>query len=58
MIIELGRVIQAQEAVTETNPAKIPLTIIDRSGLPRYSQATIVAAMPPAEAPMLVVKAM
>ncbi len=58
IIAELPTETQAQEAVTPTKPANTPLIIIERSGLPRYSQAATVEATAPKAAAVLVVMAM
>ncbi len=41
-----------------TSPARMPLMVIERSGLPDFSWETIVAAMPPADAERVVVTQM
>src|SRR5688572_21197344 len=58
MIAAPATVTTAHPAVMPTSPARQPLRIIDRSGLPSTIQATIVAETAPNAAAVLVVTAM
>src|SRR5688572_7344531 len=58
MIAAAPTLTTAHGAVIATNPARQPLRIMLKSGLPRTSQATAVAATAPNAAAVLVVTAM
>src|SRR4051812_8181361 len=58
MISEHSTLTNAQGAVIATSPASVPLTIMDRSGLPSSNQAVIVEVKVAMTAAMFVVTAM